>query len=152
MGDCRGELLAQQISKFSPMSVCEALAVQRRIFSDGPATRAEAETLFTVGATFEKNDQAWKRAFVETVTDHLLGQSGEYGFLEFDGEEWLIDMISDEGVANDSANFELLQSVLELAQNATMRLGRLGLFAALKCGNMYDVLDGRIEVAAVATG
>ncbi|VAV97609.1 hypothetical protein MNBD_ALPHA06-2251, partial [hydrothermal vent metagenome] len=38
---CRGELLSQQISEFFPLSVSEGLAVQRRVFADGPATRQE---------------------------------------------------------------------------------------------------------------
>ncbi len=141
---CRGQLLAQQISEFSPMSISEALAVERRVFAGGPANRDEAEALFDACATFEKSDCAWKRAFVAAVTDHLLGQGDTYGFLEFDGEDWLIDMASDEGAAEESTNFELLQSVLENSKNASMRLGRFGLSIAMKCGDMYAAMDGRV--------
>ncbi|MBL4595128.1 MAG: hypothetical protein JKX99_00985 [Robiginitomaculum sp.] len=151
MRSCRGELLAQQISKFSPMSGTEALSVQRRVFADGPATRAEAEALFRECASFDRTDTAWRQVFVEAVCDHLLGQNAEYGVLEFDGEDWLIDTISNGGLSHDSANFELLQAVLERAKNASMRLGRVGLFSALKCGQQYAALDGDVRPAQQAT-
>ena len=151
MRSCRGALLAQQISKFSPMSGTEALSVQRRVFADGPATRAEAEALFRECASFDRTDTAWRRVFVEAVCDHLLGQNSEYGMFEFDGEDWLIDTISNEGLSHDNANFELLQTVLERAKNASMRLGRVGLFSALKCGQQYAALDGDVRPAQQAT-
>ncbi|VAV97940.1 hypothetical protein MNBD_ALPHA06-1067, partial [hydrothermal vent metagenome] len=32
----------------------------------------------------------------------------------------------------------------ERAKNASMRLGRVGLFSALKCGQMYEAIDGQL--------
>jgi hypothetical protein len=152
MATCRGQHLALQISKFSPMSISEALSLQRAIFTAGPASREEAEAMFDACSVFEKSDTAWKCAFVETITDHVLGQGEEYGFLEFDAEDWLIDLMSDDGVADESVNFELLQSILEKAKNASMRLGRFGLFSAMNCGNMYEAMDGNITEKTAAIG
>jgi len=133
MAFCRGELLAQQISKFSPMSICEAFAVQRRVFADGPADRAEAEVLFGVCSTFEPNDSAWKCAFTKTITDHLLGQGQQYGFLEFDGEEWLMEMLSAANGLHQTIVFELMKCVVETAQNASEELARFALSCTLQC-------------------
>lgn len=140
MEQCRGAQLAQEISRFSPMSMAEARAVQHRIFANGPASRAEAENIFMACNVFEAGDAAWKVAVVETICDSALGQGEEYGHLEFDGEDWLIDWLSDDSVSDEGLRFDILQAVLDRAENATMRLGRFGLFAALKAGKMYDVL------------
>lgn len=141
MVECRGALLVQEISKFSPMSMAEARAVAHRVFADGPASRDEAEEVFMACSAFEPGDMAWRTAAVETICDSVLGQGEEYGFLEFDGEDWLIDWLSDDSAVCESMRVDILNTVLEKAENATMRLGKFGLFSALKVGKMYDVMD-----------
>jgi len=152
MDVCRGELLGQQISKFSPMSIAEGLAVQRRVFADGVANRAEAEILFDVCGSFPKSDCAWKQAFVTAITDHLLGQGEEYGFLEFDAEDWLIDMVSNESQSHAVVNFEVLQSVISQAKNASTRLTRFGLSTTLKAANIGTSNSVTAETNTAATG
>ncbi|MBL4616571.1 MAG: hypothetical protein JKY46_02665 [Robiginitomaculum sp.] len=152
MDVCRGELLGQQISKFSPMSISEGLAVQRRVFAAGVASRSEAEILFDVCGSFPKSDCAWKQAFVTAITDHLLGQGEEYGFLEFDAEDWLIDMVSNDSQSHAMVNFEVLQSVLAKAKNASTRLAGFGLSAALKAANIGTNNSAVADTRVAATG
>lgn len=149
---CRGELLGQQISKFSPMSISEGLAVQRRVFVDGIANRAEAEILFDVCGSFPKSDCAWKQAFITAITDHLLGQGDEYGFLEFDAEAWLIDMISNDEQSHAVVNFEVLQSVLAKAKNASTRLASFGLSATLKAAKINRAITDDAQDLSQAIG
>ncbi len=130
---CRGELLAQQISKFSPMSICEALAIEKRVFADGPASRKEAEALFAVCSTFEAEDTAWRVSFVQAMTDHLLGQGQQYGFLEFDGESWLYDQLSMINPVPELIAFELMKSVISHAENASEQLVSFALSCTLGC-------------------
>lgn len=145
MAECRGAQLVQEISRFSPMSVAEARAVAHRVFVKGPASRDEAEAVFLACSAFEPGDMAWRSAAVDTICDSALGQGEVYGFLEFDGEDWLVDWLSDDSVADEGLRFEILTTVLDNAENATMRLGRFGLFSALKAGKMYDVMDAPAE-------
>lgn len=145
METCRGELLAQQISKFSPLSICEALAVQRRVFAAGPPNRAEADILFDVCGSFPKTDCAWKCAFVQAITDHVLGQGEHYGLLEFDSEDWLMDRVSNDQDSAGKVNFELLQSILQNAQNASTRLAIFALRTTVKFRAVHNDVDDSIS-------
>ncbi|MCF6292625.1 MAG: hypothetical protein L3J04_04435 [Robiginitomaculum sp.] len=134
------------------MSISEGLAVQRRVFAAGVANRSEAEILFDVCGSFPKSDCAWKRAFVTAITDYLLGQGEEYGFLEFDAEDWLIDMISNDDQSHAVVNFEVLQSVLAKAKNASTRLASFGLSITLKAAKIDRVITDKAQDRSQATG
>ena len=135
MGQNRAEILIEQYSKFSPMSANEARAMARKVFCDGAASRGEAEALYRACVLFDDNDLAWRHMTIELISDYLLGQGQEYGFLEFDAEDWLIALCNEDRSNEKLAlfNFELVHAVLDAAQNASLHLGQFGLGLTLAC-------------------
>jgi hypothetical protein len=126
----RTDTIIDQYGKFSPMSVNEAGAMAHRVFGDRPASREEAEGLLAACGLFEPQDAAWRHIVMQEVGRTVMHNTDEE--LQAGAEDWLIASLATSNLP-DVTLLELVQSVMTGAVNATERLGRLGLGAALRC-------------------
>ena len=130
MHEHRADALIEHYGKFAPLSVHEATALAGRMFADGPATREEAQVLLGACALFGASEHGWRQIVVDQVTRCLV-QDGTPGRLETGAEDWLIAVLADcAGQSNETA-LELVRAIMQAAENASERLGRIGLRAAL---------------------
>jgi hypothetical protein len=128
MGRTCADKLIEHYGKFSPMSVNEAGALARKIFAEGPANREGAEILLGACSLFEDHDLGWRHIISQEVRRHILDD----GNVIEGAEDWLIATLSTVQV-KPSITLELVQSIMLGADNATQRLGRIGLRSALAC-------------------
>ncbi len=132
MGRTRADKLIEHYGKFSPMSMNEAEALAKKTFADKPASREEAEILLGACGLFEHNDTGWRHLVSQEVRRHLLDHEGAAGTLPEGAEDWLIATLATLQVP-PATTLDLVQSIMLGAQNATQRLGRIGLRSALAC-------------------
>ncbi|MDQ7018721.1 MAG: hypothetical protein Q9M33_06105 [Robiginitomaculum sp.] len=132
MGRTRADKLIEQYGKFSPMSMNEAGALAKKMFADTPASREEAEILLGACGLFEPNDRGWRHLVSQEIRRHLLDHEEAAGTLPDGAEDWLIATLATLQVPS-AITLELVQSIMLGADNATQRLGRIGLRSALTC-------------------
>jgi hypothetical protein len=125
----RTDTVIDQYGKFSPMSLNEAGAMAHRVFGDCPASREEAEALLAACGLFEAQDAAWRHIVMQEVGRTVMHNAD--GELQAGVEDWLIASLATSNLP-DLTLLELVQSVIAGTVNATERLGRLGLGAALR--------------------
>jgi len=146
MGRTRADKLIEHYGKFSPMSMNEAGALAKKTFADAPASREDAETLLGACALFEPGDTGWRHLVVQEVRRYLLGDDERAsGALPAGAEDWLIASLATMQV-QPAITLELVQTIMLGAENATQRLGRIGLRSALSC--MQDVAKGEAQLQA----
>ncbi len=125
----RTDKLIEQYGKFSPMNVNAACTLANKVFGDKPANREEAEILLGVSALFSSADIGWQQIVTHEVRRHLL-PGPSHGALQEGAENWLIATLATVQ-AEQKLVLALVQDVIHHADNASEKLGRLGLHAAL---------------------
>ena len=126
----RADALVKDYGEFAPLSMHEATALANRAFADAPATREEAQVLLGACALFGASEHGWRQIVVDQVTRCLV-QEGVPGRLEAGAEDWLIAVLSDCAGQSHETALELVRAIMQTADNASERLGRIGLRAAL---------------------
>ncbi len=129
MAETRADTLIEQYGKFSPMSVNEADAMANKVFGQNPADQEEAEILLGASGLFDQSDVGWRHIVTQQLRRYLL-QDLPRGELQDGAEDWLIATLATAQVEKRTA-LELIQDIMLNADNASERLGRIGLRSAL---------------------
>ena len=100
------------------ISADDVLMLRREVFRDGVVTRGEAEALFALDASASKKCPEWPVFLVEAVADFIVHQEKPAGYISAQNAEWLVAMISRDGMVDSVTELELLVSVLEKAKSS----------------------------------
>lgn len=111
------KFLAARIAVDGVVTEEEALALRREIFPDGKVSRAEASALLRLNARVRGEGTAWRDAFVEAVTDHVLANGYSETHLSDENAEWLQRAVLADGVLDRDTEVALLVKVLERASS-----------------------------------
>jgi len=128
MTNTRADALIEDYGKFSPMSLNEAGALAHRVFADGAASREEAEILLGACSLFEETDFGWHHIISQEIQRYVLNDGG----MRQGAEDWLIATLASLQTPQ-SISLDLIQGVMLAADNATAKLGQIGLRSALSC-------------------
>ncbi len=105
----------------------DVVALRSRTYTDGLATRAEAEALFALATACPIRCPEWSLFFVEAVSDYIVHQEKPHGYVSEDNAAWLIRAISRDGRVESPVELELLVRVLEQAKSAPASLAAYAL-------------------------
>ncbi|PHS25500.1 MAG: hypothetical protein COA84_07760 [Robiginitomaculum sp.] len=128
MTNTRADTLIEDYGKFTPMSMNEAGALAHRVFADGAASREEAEILLGACSLFDESDLGWRHVVSQEIQRHVLDD----GQMRAGAEDWLIATLASLQTPQ-SISLDLVQGVMLAADNATAKLGQIGLRSALSC-------------------
>lgn len=150
------QTLADQIAEDRAVSAEEALELRRAVFPDGIVSRDEAEILIAIAARVANTDGAWTGAFVEAITDHVLGAGPYPGHVDETSASWLMERFGREGPRE--TEIETLLKVLERSESAPealsayVRTRLAGLLAGAPVGAAETELVRRALYAASGSG
>lgn len=130
MQKSRTRTLIEQYGKYAPLSLNEAGALAARIFAKTPASHEEAADLLGACALFDRHDRGWQHIVVTQVR-RALCKKNKPRKLRAGAEDWLIATLATTPGLVDETVLELVRDIATSADNASLRLGRLGLRAAL---------------------
>lgn len=109
------------------ITAADVLALRRIVYGDGVADRADIESLFRLDRACPSKCAEWIELFVEAVTDHVVHQEKPQGHVSRDNADWLVGMISHDGVVDSSTGLEMLIRVLEQAKSSPEQLSAFAL-------------------------
>lgn len=104
------------------ITAADVRAMRAFVYPDGVVSRAEVEKLFRLNAAATSVCPEWRDFFVEAATDHLVYQERPEGYVSDENADWLIKMISQDGVVETLTEVELLVTVLEKAKSSPEKL------------------------------
>lgn len=105
----------------------DVLAIRRLIYPDGAISLEEANWLFEVNALVETPSEAWRRLFIEALTDFTVYQAEPRGHVTEDKVDWLIAQIMLDGRVDPATELEVVINLLEKAISAPDPLAVFGL-------------------------
>ncbi len=112
--------LTERLSADARITAEEALDLRRAVFPDGVVSREEAEVLIGLEAKVANTDTEWTQAFVEALTDHMLG-AGQYpGHVTESDVSWLEARFGHTGARE--TEIAVLLKLMERAESAPERL------------------------------
>lgn len=100
------------------ISADDVSMLRRDVFRDGVVTRGEAEALFALDASASKKCPEWPVFLIEAVADFIVHQEKPAGYISAQNAEWLVAMVSRDGMVDSVTELELLVSVLEKAKSS----------------------------------
>jgi hypothetical protein len=115
----------------------DVLSLRRVMYADGIASRNEAESLFALNNSCSDRCDEWTEFMVEMVCDYIVNQEKPAGYITENNADWLVAMISRDGIVDSVAELEMLIKVLE---KATSSPESLSVFALRQVQNA--VVDG----------
>jgi len=130
MHTSRSDALIKEYSKYAPLSMNEASALANRVFADAPPSREEAQALLEACALFGAKERGWHHIAIDLTARAVMAQDAP-GALQPGAEDWLIATLASTSGPGDETTLELVRCIMQTASNASERLGRFGLRAAL---------------------
>ncbi len=130
MRKTRPQTLIKEYGQFAPLSLNEAAALANRVFAGAPPSREEAQVLLEACALFGTHERGWHHIVIDLTARALMAQDAP-GKLQPGAEDWLIATLASTKGMNDETTLELIRAIMQTANNASERLGRFGLRAAL---------------------
>lgn len=112
--------------------------LRREVFADGVVSRGEAEALFALDQTARDKCDEWAPFFVEAVTDYIVHEEKPEGYISQQNADWLVRIVSRDGVVDSRTEFELVVHVLEEAKSSP---GQLSAYALEQVA--HAVIDGK---------
>ena len=112
--------------------------LRREVFADGVVSRGEAEALFALDQTARDKCDEWAPFFVEAVTDYIVHQEKPEGYISEQNADWLVRIVSRDGMVDSRTELELLVHVLEEAKSSP---GQLSAYALEQVA--HAVVDGK---------
>lgn len=112
--------------------------LRREVFADGVVTRGEAEALFALDQTARDKCGEWAPFFVEAVTDYIVHQEKPEGYISEQNADWLVRIVSRDGMVDSRTELELLVHVLEEAKSSPDQLSAYALEQVA-----HAVIDGK---------
>jgi hypothetical protein len=120
----------------------DVLLLRSQVFRDGVVTPEEAESLFALDASATEKCTEWPVFFVEAITDYIVHQEKPSGYISAANAEWLIGVVSRDGMVDTRTELELLVTVLERAKFSPEKLAAYALQQV-----MHAVVDGKGPLA-----
>lgn len=102
-------------------------AFRKVFYEDGIASAEEAELLLALHEACKSSESAWRDFFIEAMTDYVVFQSMPQGYVTADKAHWLLERISENGIAKSRTAFDLAVDVLEKARWAPISLAKFAL-------------------------
>lgn len=126
----------------------EVLQIRRAVFPDGAVDRSEAAALFSLAGRVANDDAAWAEAFIEAVTDHVIGPDR---FIHDDDAAWLIAQADRAGALKAPLLLKALHRA-ECAPESLAAAARAALLARIGAGPLlvHDLADIRTCLFALA--
>jgi hypothetical protein len=112
------KILAARIAADSVVTEGEAMAMRFELFPDGMIDREEAEVLLRLNARVRGEGSAWRDAFVEALTDHVLHAEDPAGHLGDATARWLETRILNDDRLDRDCEMALIVNVLRRAETA----------------------------------
>lgn len=134
-------LLAEIISK-GAVTPQDVIMLRREVYPDGVVSRDEADVLFEINTTCDRQCPEWVDFFVEALTDYLVHQEKPSGYISAENADWLVKTISRDRMVGSAAELELLVKVLEAAKFSPEGLSAFALRQV-----MHAVVDGEGPLA-----
>jgi hypothetical protein len=94
------ETLAEQVLKKDRIGKYDVQALRRHILIDGITSRAEAEFLIALDRKVASVHFSWSAFFIAAMTEFVVWQSGEVGFIDQDKSAWLRSTLAGECVTD----------------------------------------------------
>ncbi|MBX3580981.1 MAG: hypothetical protein KF810_03675 [Rhizobiaceae bacterium] len=126
MGVEKGIARVAQIASGKGISPLDVFELRNVVFRDGLVACEEAEALFKLNHSCAQTCPEWRAFFIEALTDYVH-QEKPAGYVSAQKADWLIDMISHDGVVDTATELELLIRILEKAKFSTERLAAFAL-------------------------
>jgi hypothetical protein len=120
----------------------DVILLRSQVFRDGVVTPEEAESLFALDACATEKCAEWPVFFVEAITDYIVHQEKPSGYISAANAEWLIGVVSRDGMVDTMTELELLVTVLEKAKFSPEKLSVYALQQV-----MHAVVDGKGPLA-----
>jgi hypothetical protein len=120
----------------------DVLLLRGQVFRDGVVTPEEAESLFALDTSAIKKCPEWPVFFIEAITDYIVHQEKPSGYISAANAEWLIGVVSRDGMVDTRTELELLVTVLEKAKFSPAKLSAYALQQV-----MHAVVDGKGPLA-----
>lgn len=112
--------LAERLGEDKRITAEEALDLRRAVFPDGVVSREEAQVLIDLEAKVANTDREWTYAFVEALTDHMLGGGQYHGHISDADVSWLEARFGACGARE--TELAVLLKLMERAESAPERL------------------------------
>ena len=138
-------LIAAILSK-GAVTPQDVVMLRREVYPDGIVSREEADVLFEINATCERQCDEWVALFVEALTDYIVHQEKPAGYISPENADWLVTTISRDRMVASPAELELLVKVLEAAKFSPEGLSAFALRQV-----MHAVVDGTGPLARGGT-
>lgn len=116
MRNLASQNLVDRISSDQAVSADEALDLRRLVFTDGVVCTKDAEMLIALAARVANTDEAWTQAFLEAITDYVLGAGAYPGHVDEVMASWLMTRLGKDGPRETEV--EALLKILERAESA----------------------------------
>jgi hypothetical protein len=116
-----------EIAVTGTITADDVLALRRLVYGDGFSSRSDVESLFRLDEACTEKCDEWVDFFVEATTDYLVHQEKPSGHISTDNADWLIGMISRDGVVDSVTELEMLVRVLEKAKSSPEQLSAYAL-------------------------
>jgi hypothetical protein len=120
----------------------DVILLRSQVFRDGVVTAGEAESLFALDASASDKCPEWPVFFIEATTDYIVHQEKPSGYISAAKAEWLIGVVSRDGMVDTFTELELLVTVLEKAKFSPEKLSVYALQQV-----MHAVVDGKGPLA-----
>ncbi len=120
----------------------DVLLLRSQVFRDGVVTPEEAESLFALDAAATEKCPEWPVFFVQAITDYIVYQEKPSGYVSEANSEWLIGVVSRDGMVDTLTELELLVTVLEKAKFSPEKLSTYALRQVV-----HAVVDGKGPLA-----
>lgn len=128
MQDTEFQALITAIAETGRIGTEDVLALRRLIYApDGLVTRAEAQGLFRLDRLCRDKSPEWTELFIEAISDFVVFQEKPRGHISRESADWLVGMISEDGVVDTRTELEMLVAVLEKAKSSPEQLSAFAL-------------------------
>lgn len=127
MNEFRFSFPASLIAGKSRLSAEDLMTLRKVTFPDGIRTPDDAITLLALqNACLEKCEQ-WNTFFVEALAEFVVHHSHPQGLLSENKVDWLICMLSDDGVVKSPLELEAILHIIEVSSDRSTDLSTLAL-------------------------
>lgn len=119
--------LVATIAERGEITADDVLALRRLVYSAALVNQSDAESLFRLDRSCVGKAPEWAEFFIEVVSDFIVHQERPREHISRENADWLVGMISQDGVVDSATELEMLVAVLEKARSSPEKLSAYAL-------------------------
>lgn len=114
--------IVDQIISLGVITADDVAVLRREMFSDGIVDRDEAETVFKLESACPERDEAWKRFYVEALTDYFVWHTNPRGHVSEGNARFLVHNVMHDRRIDGETELELMVNIVTKAEAAPVML------------------------------